>query len=249
MELKNLDTALRLVALFSRDTPLLGVREIATKLELSPSVVHRIAATYLRFGYLRQDEATKKYGLGVRFWEMGLLFRANFSLDDTMQSLLEAVASETGETVYLNVLESDEAICVHVAENTQGLKLAIRLGERTPLIAGSRGRVILAFLPQQQRDVILETAVADGKLGSDRISEYIGELSDVKRKGWCLSTGERLAGVTGISFPIFDVQERIVASVTVGGPQARMTDEKIEQSLPLMKRLSLQIQANMQKFN
>lgn len=251
MELKNLDTALRMLSLFSENTPLLGVREIAVCLDLSPSVVHRIAATYLRHGFLRQDVATKKYGLGIRFWEMGLLFRSNFSLDETVQALLDNAAEATGETVYLNLLEGDEAICVQVAESSEGLKLAIRLGERTPLLAGSRGRVILAFLHNASRMAIVETAAAGGKypVSSNLLTDYLKRLDDIKLKGWCLSSGERLPGVVGLSFPIFDPQSNVLGSVTVGGPQARMTDEKIDFCLPLMRRLSAQIQTNLQKFN
>lgn len=250
MELKNLESALRLLSLFSESVPLLGVREIAVRLDLSPSVVHRIAATYLRHGYLRQDDATKKYGIGIRFWEMGLLFRANFSLDETIQSLLDKAAEQTGETVYFNLLDGDEAICVQVAESSEGLKLGIRLAERTPLFAGSRGRAMLAFLPEPRRLQIVERAAVSGSNPAlEDVAAYLDQLNDVQRKGWCISFGERLPGVTGISFPIFDQRLNITGSVTVGGPQARMDPEKIDLCLALVKSLAAQIQTNIQKFS
>lgn len=250
MELRNLDTALRLLSLFSADCPMLGVREIAVRLTLSPSVVHRIVATCVRHGFLRQDEATKRYALGVRFWEMGVLFRANFSLDESVQTLLDQAAASTGETVYLNLLQGDEAICVQIDESMEAIKVAIRLGDRTPLPAGSRGRVMLAFLEPERRALIVEKAFSSAVLQSPSgMADYLGRLDDVRSAGWCLSVGERLPGVTGISLPIFDRQSKIMASVTVGGPQARMTPEKIEACLATMRRLATQIQTNLQKFN
>jgi DNA-binding IclR family transcriptional regulator len=65
--------------------------------------------------------------------------------------LLEAAADRTQETVYLNMLDRDHAVCVQIAESPQSVKGAIKLGERNALHAGSRCRVMLVRLPSSMR--------------------------------------------------------------------------------------------------
>lgn len=247
MELKSLETALRVLSAFSVDEPQLGVREISARIGSSPSVVHRILATFQTHGFVRQLE-TKKYTLAVRLWELGWIFKQHFRLSEVIQPRLDAAAVETQETVYLNFLEGDEALCVQIAESPQSIKIAIRPADRTPLFAGSRGRVMLAFLPPERQGALIDAAFQSGELHLPR-ADYEQGLADVRARGWCLSKGERRANIVGVSFPVFDRGGNVMGSVTAGGPDSRMTDEKVERCVPIIRALAAAIQSDLQKFD
>ncbi|SEQ24288.1 transcriptional regulator, IclR family [Faunimonas pinastri] len=248
--MKSLDQALCLLARFSADAPLLGVRELSASTGISSSAVQRMLATFQQHGFVQQCPQTRKYRLGSRLWELGLLFRQQFQLGDVLQDLLQAAAETTGETVYLNMLEGDEALCVQIAESPESVKVAIRLGERTPLHAGSRGRVMLAFLPPPRRAAILNAALAGmpPEEAAARSEGIEASLAEVRAKGWCQSNGERLDGVVGLSGPIFDLQEKVIASVTVGGPATRMTKAKVERCRASVLALAHELQAHFRNF-
>jgi DNA-binding IclR family transcriptional regulator len=250
MELKSLDQALSLLSHFSAGTPLLGVRELSARTGISSSAVQRMLATFHKHGLVRQCAETRKYRLGARFWELGLLFRQQFHLGDAMQALLQAAAEDTGETVYLNMLEGNEALCVQIAESRESVKVAIRLGERTPLHAGSRGRAMLAFLPPARRAAILDAALAGLPPAEAAARRDAAEaaLAAVRAQGWCLSHGERLAGVVGLSMPLLDRQGQVMASVTAGGPGTRMTEAKVAQCLPVLLALGRRLQQQFRTF-
>jgi DNA-binding IclR family transcriptional regulator len=250
MELKGLDSALSLLSHFSAENERWGVRELSARTGIGPSVVQRILATYQRHGFLQQCPDTRKYRLGVRLWELGTVFRDQLRLGDEVLALLQRTAHETGETVYLNTLEKDDAICVQISEGAESVRVAIRLGERTPLHAGSRGKVMLAFLPDAHRAEILEAAFggrpAAEATGCQQALE--GDLAAIRRQGWCLTRGERLTDVVGISVPIFDRRGGVTASVTAGGPLVRMTDAKVAHCIPLLLSLGRAVQAHFHKF-
>jgi len=250
LELKTVDKALSLLLEFSSSTPLLGVRELAGRVGLAPSVVQRMVATMQQRGFVQQCPQTRKYRLGVRLWELGVLFREQFQLNDAVQTLLQATANGTGETVYLNMLDAEQAVCVQIAEGPESVKLTIRLGERTPLHLGSRGRAMLAHLPPERRAALLD-AVVDGWSPAEaalRRRALEDGLITICRDGYCVSRGERLTDVVGISVPLFDRTDRVFASVTVGGPSARMTEDKVAECVPRILALAREIQSHFHKF-
>ncbi|WP_157067016.1 helix-turn-helix domain-containing protein, partial [Alicyclobacillus shizuokensis] len=61
--LRSLTTALRVLQCFSMEEPELGVTEIALRLGVGKSTVHRILTTLERNGFVRKDEATRRYRL------------------------------------------------------------------------------------------------------------------------------------------------------------------------------------------
>lgn len=248
MELKSLDTALSLLSHFSVTHQEWGVRALSQHSGVSPSVVQRILATFQLHGFLRQCPDTRRYRLGLRFWELGVVFRDQFQLGAHVADLLRVGADRTGETVYLNMLDGDEAVCVQTAESPESVKVAIRLGERTSLLAGSRGKVLLAFLDDERQRRILDAAFGAQAAVDARRTGLEQDLTRIRAQGWCLTHGERLADVVGLSVPIRDRQGRVFASVTVGGPALRMTEAKVLACVPVLLALGRELQDHFNKF-
>ncbi|WP_156385847.1 MULTISPECIES: IclR family transcriptional regulator [unclassified Pseudomonas] len=250
MSLKTLNISLELLSRFSAERFSWGVREMSAEMGLSPSAVQRIMSTFAKQGFLRQQTETRRYELGVRFWEYGLLFRDRLQLSDAPAIWLREVATEQGETVYLNFLDGHTSVCVQVADSTEHVQLNIKPGERTSLHAGSRGKVMLAFLPTQMRNLILEETFVSLPMDEarQRRSSLHADLDSVHEQGFCVSRSERLKDVVGLSFPLFDARSIVMGSVTIGGPGARMTDEKLQACMSPMRQLAEQLQRHFRKF-
>lgn len=250
MPLKTLDISLELLGYFTAHHPSWGVREMSQQTGLSPSAVQRIMSTLAKKGFLRQQPETRRYELGVRFWELGVLYRDRLQLCDAPATWLQEVALGQGETVYLNFLENRTAVCVQVAKSREHVQLNINPGERTPLHLGSRGKAMLAFLPRDQQMAILEDVFAP-KSGADRETRKTAlqeDLKNVQSSGFSISRSERLSDVVGLSFPILDIRNLVIGSVTIGGPNSRMTDSKLNTCLPVIKQLSNKLQDHFRNF-
>jgi DNA-binding IclR family transcriptional regulator len=96
-----------------------------------------------------------------------------------------------------------------------------------PIHAGAMGKVLLAFAEPAERAEILDqallVAVTPATITDRAVLER--ELDAVRARGYAVSQGERAAGVAGISAPVFDGDHRVVASLSILGPEDRMTDD------------------------
>lgn len=119
------------------------------------------------------------------------------------------ISEATNQTVFLNILEKEDAICVKISESHRNhLRLYIKVGSRLPLHTGSRGKVRLVFLPGNNKRKIIESC---GKYINDK-------LEVIKGSGWSASKGERFPGVVGVSIPLFQ-DDVIVSSITIASPK------------------------------
>ena len=59
--------------------------------------------------------------------------------------MLAELRDQTGESAQLYVRDGDHRVCVAVAERPSGLRDTVPVGARLPLLAGSGGKVLLAW--------------------------------------------------------------------------------------------------------
>ena len=78
-EPKNLvtvQTALRILLMYSEDETEIGVTELSKRLAVSKSTIHRLAVTLVNHDMLKQNPVNRKYRLGGALLKLGDLVRA-----------------------------------------------------------------------------------------------------------------------------------------------------------------------------
>src|SRR5713226_10644804 len=68
--LSSVANSLRLIKAFSEDEYEIGISDLAKRLGLAKSTVHRLASTLLEQGILEQNSGDGKYHLGLALFEM-----------------------------------------------------------------------------------------------------------------------------------------------------------------------------------
>ena len=101
--------------------------------------------------------------------------------------------------------EGDERACIARVEGPQSVRHHVRIGMRLPLNLGAPGRVILAF---------------SGQAGA--------VYEDIRRKGYHVSMGEREAQVSSVAAPVFGLNWRLLGSMCISGPTARLTEKQLK---------------------
>ena len=61
----------RILSVF-KDRPSLGITEIAHRTGLLPSDVHRLLGSLQIYGYIQQDDFTKRYTIGSQLLDLGV---------------------------------------------------------------------------------------------------------------------------------------------------------------------------------
>ncbi len=203
----------------------LGITEIAGRLGLAKSVVHRLVTALADAGYLAHSPTSRRYALGPKAVRLGLVALGRMSIRERAQPILAALAAETGETVTLSLLDGDQRVYAEQVESAQVVRQSIQLGLRAPLYIGASGKAMLAFLPAERRDAIVRRAVrsaasrADGRPVAE--GKLLEELERVRERGFAISQSERVLGAASAAAPVFDHHANVVGCISVASVTVR----------------------------
>ncbi|WP_035054018.1 IclR family transcriptional regulator [Andreprevotia chitinilytica] len=236
MTLKTLDGALDLLGFFSAKRPIWGVRELAKESEVHYSVVHRVLATFAAHGVLLQNPTTSKYSLGLRLYELGQLVHKTISPNDVVQPMLEALARESGETVFLSWLDGLEGLCLDMVHSQYPLRFSIEPGERFALHAGSHAKAMLAFQSESFRNVVYDRGVAGfPELSPLDRAAIEASLGLIREAGWAYTENETASHVAGLAVPLRTRDRQVIGAVAIAGPDERLNRTAIPKLLaPLL---------------
>ncbi|MBY4869480.1 IclR family transcriptional regulator [Burkholderia sp. Bp9017] len=227
--LKTLSSALQLMQHFTARQAAWGVRELAKESGVHHAIVHRVLATFAAEGYLVQDEAGR-YALGLRWFEMGEIVRRSLSPSQIVEPALHRLAQQSGETVFLSLLDGCEGLCLDIAHGDQQLRFSIEEGQRFALHAGAHGKAILAFQPDSMRNDVFARATQAGQAVDRAAIE--AQLDVIRENGWAYTREEAAAGVAGLAVPLTAKGSRSVAgSLAISGPMQRLDESAVPRLL------------------
>jgi DNA-binding IclR family transcriptional regulator len=145
---------------------------------------------------------------------------------------MEKIFRALPETIHLNVADGLERVCVHVLESPQQLKAVMPVGQRSPLYCGGSSKAILAFSDEETVERVFARAfrkfTGSTITGKKAMRE---EIRRIRERGYAVSHGERVEGITSISVPVFHPGGKLAASLTVSVPTARHTESLMEKIL------------------
>jgi IclR family transcriptional regulator, KDG regulon repressor len=211
--------ALRVIREFSIDSPILGVSEIARRLDIPKSTASRLIAALCADGYLRKTPAGT-YALGLKFVDYAGVAVGSHAVRGIARSEMFELRQTLGWSTHLSVFDRPNAIIVHVERLRAGEleRFPLSPSERVPLHATSSGKAHLAF----GEDAAIEhftrhklerftpaTLVTHQRLAS--------ELHAVRQTGYALGCDEFITGVSSVAAPIFDAKGNVVAALSVTG--------------------------------
>lgn len=230
---KSVDKAITVLNCFSLERPILGVGEISGLTGYTKSTVSRLLTTIQRHGCVERAGGHGKYQMGYRInlWaNMGV--RQN-NLVNIARSVMEKLRDKCGEEIALYVIEGDRRVCVDRVASLHEIAKVGPVGTYYPLHAGASGKVLLAYLPEDQRNAIISKGRLE-KFTSLTITDHKKlekDLRAIRNKGYAVSRGEREPDAFSVTAPIWDAGGRIVASISISGPNFRLTDKQLKKDI------------------
>lgn len=221
--LSSVRNALRLLCCFSPAEPELGVSELARRLGVGKSTVHRLLGTLKEEGFVEQNATTGRYGLGLRLLDLGAQAGARLDLHESASPYLDDLRNRTGETVHIAVLNGHEVVYVERRESPRTLRLFSQIGRRNGAHCTSTGKVLLAHLAPDALDRLLEGRVLEART-AHTITDHARlreELGKIRNRGYGTNMNESELGIASIAAPIRDSHGDVVAAISVAGPLPR----------------------------
>lgn len=228
---------------FTSGEQVLGVTEIARRLNLPKSAVYRSLDSLVWTGLVARDSSSPRYRLGPKAIELGLAAIGARDLRTIALPQMQRLVDETSETATLSLAVGHERVYAAQIEGPQVVRMTVSIGPHFPLYAGASGRAILAFLSDAARRAYLETytltRLTDATLSEP--DELEGALEEVRANGYAASRGERDPAAAAVAAPIFGPLERVIGSLSICGPITRFGQEQIERYGPLVRTAALSL--------
>ena len=159
--IQAIERAVAILNAFTVDDPELGVTELAERVGLHKSTVHRFMVNLDAAGLVERNPRTGRYRLGLHIFELGGLVMQQMNLWDEALPFLEGLVRDTGETGHLAVLDGGEAIYIERVEARRALRVPSAIGRGYPAHATNLGKVLLADLPRERVvEIVAERGLA-----------------------------------------------------------------------------------------
>ncbi len=224
--IQSVDRAAALLKAVANSREPLTVAELAARCGLNRSTAWRLLATLDSQGLVERDPVTQRYSVGYAIFQIAAAGDHD-ALVRRAHPVLQLLANDTGETVNLAVAKRFNLVYVHQVEAPQ-IMSPNWLGRAVALHATSSGKAFLAWLPKEERDVLVPAKLerfTDTTLTQRRQLEE--ELEAVRRNGYSICVGELEETLFGASAAVLNERERPVAIVSVWGPQHRVPAERL----------------------
>ncbi|MBE3557718.1 MAG: IclR family transcriptional regulator [Ktedonobacteraceae bacterium] len=213
--------AMQLLELFSEEKPEMSLAELAERAQLKKSTLHHTLAALQAEGIIDRTP-DRKYRLGVKLLVLGTRVLNRLEVGREAEPHLHDLQNRLQETVHLAVCEGMEAVYIRKLESARSIRVGTQMGQRVPLHCSGVGKVLLAFNPHLVEPVLSRPLVRRTNHTITDPAVLLQELELIQARRYALDEGEFEEGLMCIAAPIFDHRARVIASLSISGPIARI---------------------------
>lgn len=241
---QSVERALMLLDALAQEPGGLGLSEMCRLVGLHTSTAHRILATLIACGYVRQDRERKTYRLGLHLLHIGEAAKAQCDLREEAAGTLEALAHRTGELANLVIPSGNRAIYIAQAQarTQRAIHMFTQLGAWVPLHCTAVGKAMLAYWPEEDlADLFEEGLPASTANTITNPLRLRRELEEIRQQHYAIDDEERELGVRCIASPVWDSDGRLVAAISISGPSGRVTPDRFAELGDIVVRAAVQL--------
>jgi DNA-binding IclR family transcriptional regulator len=228
---RSLTTGFRIVEALHEGPPL-TLSEVAEELDIAASTAHRHLTTLRQFGYVHREG--ERYRPGLRFLEVGEKARTRLKIYQIASPKIDQLAEETGEIIQLMMEEGGMGVRLCLKNGERGVPTDTLAGQYVFLHTNSTGKAILANLPPDRREEIIEQTQLprQTKRTITDPEELRAELAAIRERGFAFNDEERIEGLRAVGTPIMGKGDEVVAAISVAGPSKRFRGDWFREELP-----------------
>ena len=207
----------------------LRMLEITRRLQLNKTTVIRLTKTLTDEGFVLHDRQSGRYRLGPGAFAVGLAAEDSYQLQRLVAPTLRDLAAVSGDTVLFSVLHGYETICLSRDEGNFPIKnQLVRAGDRLPLGVGAGPAALLAALSDDAvEDALQHTAQIRSTRYPRCTDTAIRQLiKEARRNGYCINPGLVLEDSWAVGVPVYDFEDRPVASISIAAIKSRIDGAK-----------------------
>ncbi|MFH8251163.1 IclR family transcriptional regulator C-terminal domain-containing protein [Microbacterium sp. B2969] len=224
---QSLARGLAVIRAFDAENPELSLSDVARRADMPRAAARRFLRTLETLGYVSSDG--RVFRLTPRVLELGFSYLSALSLPEIVQPHLERLSRDVDESVSAAVLDGPDIVYIARVPTRRIMSVRITIGTRFPAYATSMGRVLLAGLPESERDAAVEASTLT-RLTERTVTDpaaITDELARVREQGWSLVDGELEQGLRSVAAPLHSRTGAVVAALNVSTSATRDSVEHL----------------------
>lgn len=237
----NLKNACRILDCLGQCREAMSNAELANQLDIPRSTVLRILCTLESQRFVRR--IGKRYLLGMALIPLGTAAGGQHSLLEECQPLLASITQDSEETSHLVTRVNDKALILQVCASPHPMSAHSRKGTFADLHCSASGKVLLAYLPEAEREACLERIALHARTPHTltRASDLKKELQEVRRQGYAIDEQEYHLGVRCMATPVFSKDGSVCHAIGITASIYRFTEDRIPTMLNLLQNASREL--------
>jgi IclR family KDG regulon transcriptional repressor len=227
--IQSVNRALNLLCLFTHGSTRLGVTDISKALDLPKPTVHGFIRTLAKQGFLQQDPQTRKYGLGLKIYELGIVLAGSLEINQKGAGLAYQLAKKTGLPCKIAIWDMDSALLTVNIEPRSHLYFIHQIGPRIAAYCCGLGKALLAFLEPNELEGYLHRVKLDSYTSQTitRKKQFLREIEETRRRGYSIDREENVLGLACVGTPIFGLGGRLEGAISLSG-EAKVIYQRTE---------------------
>ena len=234
--------ALSIIELLAENRIPMRLMDIAAALDMNNSTASRFLMALQNRGYVEKDGASL-YKLTYKICYLANMI-GNTQLSEQSHPYLVKISHTLGESSCISVEREMRMVYVDVETGPNKMLMSMQsIGNSSPMHSTGNGK--LAML--EYSDAMISQYVKNGGLtrftpNTIATEESLKkELAIVRAAGYAMDNEESELGVRCIACPIKNYTGKIIAGMSVTGPTSRITDSFIDNNLPFLKEMALDL--------
>jgi IclR family acetate operon transcriptional repressor len=215
-----------------------ALRHLSLALAAPKSSLIPLLRTLVERGYISQDE-NSNYRLGTKVLELIGGLDAEHDLRDIAHAELLALRNLTDESTILVRLTSDRNAVVYIdkVEGSHRIRAAAKVGETRCLHSTSSGKLLLAYMPDDERRAIIDEIAFTRftKKTTRNKTQLKAELKTILDQGYCVNIDQSVMGHCAIAAPVRNHWGEVIAACVLSAPTERVQNTLTELTAELTR--------------
>lgn len=220
---------LEVIRSFSAEASAQTLSEVAAKTGLTRAGARRILLTLQTLGYVCCGDG-KHFALTPRILDLGFAYLSSQPLWNLAMPVMETLSEAVQESCSAGVLDGLDVVYVARVHAHKIMSTNLGVGSRLPAFWTSMGRMLLAGLPQDQVQTLLERCPREAftryTLTTD--ADLLAAVAQVREQGWALINQELEEGLISVAAPLLNAQGQTVGAINVSGQVNRTNAQEMQ---------------------
>jgi DNA-binding IclR family transcriptional regulator len=229
--------AFRIIEILSQAREPLSLAQISERIDLPKQSVHRLLKQLESAWLVTRNSPGKHYECSSRVRKMAIDMLMVSGPAAARRAILQQLVDAVDETCNLTMASGDGIVYLDRVEANWPLATTLQAGTRVPLHCTASGKLLLSFMPRQQRERLLEKLPLRVSTHQTITSPDVlrQELVRIRRERLSFNNQEYMPGIVAVAVPVMLDSRRACAAVAIQSSIGRTTVEGLRAHLPLLR--------------